>query len=216
MMRPWFCNRRELFAIPVLLLLSVTSVAAQVITDTTTKASVKHLPTAKIDVSNDEIKIKQGDAVVIASKGTTVQSGDFLIQMAGGSGALISRNGDTVAIRNLYEDKQHSVKLVVGNRYSALSGGDELLIGPTYKDVSRLLKAEPLDRRRIKYIEIPNSLGYIRDEVSLTSLVANSKLLSDIMHSDNRDDKSIAAKLIKTAAVLSQTTRHKGSYSSLH
>jgi hypothetical protein len=182
---------------------------SRVMTDTNRDTVVKYLPNARVIVGDS------GEALVAATKATTVRAGKYDITVRPGAGVLIALNGDLLSVRPLFENADKSVRVQFGQRFAELSAGQELLVAPNFREASRLLRADQVARRQIRNFDTPDGTSYMRSEIQLISVAQNSKLLAAIMSSHQAGDKSLSAKVVKMAACLAQTKGRKGSYSPL-
>jgi hypothetical protein len=189
---------------------------SRVMTDTNRDTVVKYLPNARVIVGESRVvQVDSGEALVAATKATTVRAGKYDITVRPGAGVLIALNGDLLSVRPLFENADKSVRVQFGQRFAELSAGQELLVAPNFREASRLLRADQVARRQIRNFDTPDGTSYMRSEIQLISVAQNSKLLAAIMSSHQAGDKSLSAKVVKMAACLAQTKGRKGSYSPL-
>src|SRR5438874_892886 len=99
----------------------------------TRTATIKYVPHAKVTADEDGlIHLQSGEIFVAARKKTSVEAGKYSVEIEPNSGALVSRELDSVSVRNVYEHNSGAVRVTLPSSYTTLSAGEELLVSPTY------------------------------------------------------------------------------------
>lgn len=178
-------------------------------------ATVKYTERASIEIQTpDTLVMKFGDAVVSTRKATTVRAGTHVVKLAPGTVAMLAYKGDHLKVRNIYESSTTGIVAnIEGKKLIGLQAGHEVIIARSGASINRILGEEPIGRRRLRHSEISGSHTIINSEVSLTSLLQNTNILSQLVRSDTREDKALIGKIMKMAVSLSIVTPHHGSYS---
>jgi hypothetical protein len=162
---------------------------------------------------SDVVVLEKGQMLVAAVKKIHVKSGYYVVEIAPGTIAFVDANDKLVKVRNMWEETANAVSVVANGKSVAVGSGGELVLGQTNGLVTAEVKADPVARRRVRLFDLPGAHVVARSEVSIVSLIQNSKLLSELVKSENESDRQLAEKMIKMAACLAQTTASHGPYS---
>ncbi|MBX9879479.1 MAG: hypothetical protein K2Y22_13545 [Candidatus Obscuribacterales bacterium] len=186
---------------------------SEIYTFETAGTSIKCVGGARVLVNEPGVvAVKQGDVVIAANKGkTTVRSGDAIITIDSSTIAFISQEGNSLKIRNLYETGGDSMCVVVDGKQFHVAVGHEVIISEN-EAVYKESKHDKVGRRHTKAIDSQCDKHIATCEFSLLSLIETSKILRQICHSNEADDKAIEARLVKMAACLMLTTSSHGAY----
>jgi fibronectin-binding autotransporter adhesin len=187
----------------------------QVNTLTSHTAIVKYTERASIEIETpDTLVMKYGDALISTRKATTVRAGKNVVKLAPGTVAMLAYKDSHLKIRNVYENSNASVTAnIEGKKLIGLQAGHEVIIARSGASINKILGEEPVGRRRLKHSEITGSHTIVHSEVSLTSLLQNTNILSQLVRSNVGEDKQLIGKIMKMAVSLSIVTPHHGSYS---
>lgn len=178
-----------------------------VLTAITDSALIKHGGNAKVAKDRSgTIRLPNGEIVISASKDTVIQSGACNILIRRGAIALVSSEEKLVRVRVLWENKAKSVRACTGKQFLNLSAGEELIVAESHAALSEGLKEDSVGRRRIKEHALPDGYVALTSEFSLVSLFQGTDLLKELIKSNDKSDRSIAKKLIKMAACITQVT----------
>jgi hypothetical protein len=194
------------------------SLSSSMNTLTTTTALIKHTGQAQVVLEKQAgtIDINNGQTFVYSYKPTVVNSMDAKIIINPETMALISREGNIVKIRNIYELNAKSISIVVGGKFFHIAAGEEVCLGQNGTAIVKSLMDDAVGRRRLQNIDVSSGHSLTRCEVSLVSLVQHSEVLTRIKDSTNPADKALAQKLVKMAACLSFVTAGHGPFGQLN
>jgi hypothetical protein len=156
------------------------------------------------------VTVKKGDALIFASKPTTVQCGAWQMTVAKDTIVLVNKHGKTVKIRNLYEHKPGSLNLSCQNKQMTLSGGQAIFASSDLTTLNNNLSQDPIPRRQLKTYTLENGQAVASFEFSLVALLPNQTLVS--LASKDSDDQVITKKLYKMAACIMLVTYAHGPY----
>jgi hypothetical protein len=183
---------------------------------TTRTAIVKHNGKASIGFEHPTVmKIDDGEVLVSAEQQTIVKTPHSLITINPNTIALITVEGNKVTkVRNLWELGNRDIRQTVNGNYVDIAAGEESVLGWDQVGVSKSIAKDSLGRRKSRGIEVPGGMYMQRAEVPLTTLMQpeNSAFLSDLVNSNNAQDRALANKLVKMAAVLQQVTAKHGQF----
>ncbi len=179
-------------------------------------ALVEYSPAAQLSAKEiGVVSLDSGEAMIIASDDTVINTGGHQITVAGGTIAHISQEDGVTKVRNLYEQTPGSkgVRALVDGQLVATSAGTEIIASFDANALNESVKKDAIGRRQMQSFDVGGA-KVATCEISLVSLVPNSDLLPLVMHSKQKNDRAIAEKLIKMAACLSTATSSHGPYKS--
>jgi hypothetical protein len=104
------------------------------------------------------------------------------------------------------------VTVQAGNSRISLPPGKEIVVSDHQLSIDEKQKGDGIGRRDFRTYVAGETLHVTVSDVSLTSMLANSTQLRAMRHPAGLIEKKVAARLIKTAAVVDQVTRQKGAY----
>lgn len=159
------------------------------------------------------ICFEDGEALVAASKKTIIKSGDAKIELKPGTLAVVAKKDGTLCVRNIYEKKSCAVLTTVGQRVIGLQVAQELLLGPKGISLSRALSRDAVGRRRVQSLDLKSGHTCISSEISLSSLMQNSPILTQLLRSADSADRQIASRLMKMSVCVTLATSSHGNYS---
>lgn len=160
------------------------------------------------------LNFTEGEIMVTANQRTLVKAGPALIHFAPGAVAVMSLRNGMLKVRNVYEKGGTGVKACLpGRKCIGLQAGQEIILGPKGLSLSKGLSDEPVGRRRVTSLDLPSGHTFICSEISLSSFMQNSPILSQVMRSGNPADRAVAEKIMKMAVCLSVVTSSHGNYS---
>lgn len=173
---------------------------------------VKCIGNARVSVNQPGVvELKHGDVVIASTKGKTiVNSGDTSIAIEPSTIAYLSQEGTSLKIRNLHENGGSPLSVLVGGRLFHIGVGHEIVISESESAYQHKIQ-DNVARRHIRRVNQANK-HIATCEFSLLSLIETSRILKQICHSKEADDKALEARLVKTAACLMLTTGSHGPY----
>ncbi|MBX9688189.1 MAG: hypothetical protein K2X27_15885 [Candidatus Obscuribacterales bacterium] len=179
-------------------------------------ATVKYTGRCRISMTSPGLLVLEGgEALVSASRKTVVKIGAAHVELKAGTVAILGSSNSLVKVRNVYEKQNTGVlATIAGKKVLGLQVGQELIVGPKGISLSRALSADPVGRRRLSSLELGSS-GHscISSEFSLSSLMQNSRILAELVRSENYADRELAQKIMKMAVCISIVTSSHGNYS---
>lgn len=160
------------------------------------------------------LNFTDGEIMVAATHRTLVKAGPALIHFSPGAVAVLSMHNGMLKVRNVYEKSGTAIKACIpGRKCLGVQAGQEIILGPKGLSLSKALSDEPVGRRRLTSVDLPSGHTFICSEISLSSFMQNSPVLSQVMRSGNPADRALAEKILKMAVCLSVVTSSHGNYS---
>ncbi|MBX9690068.1 MAG: hypothetical protein K2X27_25375, partial [Candidatus Obscuribacterales bacterium] len=182
---------------------------------TTHTALVKHNGKAVIGFEHPTImQIHEGEVLVSADKVTVVKTPHSVVTINPNTIALISVENKVTKVRNLWELGHGCIRQTVAGKFVDICAGEESILGWDQLGVNKALSKDVVGRRKVRGIDVPGGMYMQRAEVSLVALMQpeTSEFLHDLVSSNNPNDKALANKLVKMAAVLTQVTAKHGQF----
>jgi len=161
--------------------------------------------------ADGSLTLESGDLLIQPSKKTTVHFGQASVAVEPNSMVLITKEGSTIKIANVWERQTGSARIHIGERFIPLCAGREAIITASTKDSSRAMKDVDVARRRIKESKC-GGLVVTTADVSIHSLLRSDRVLNTLVRSTKSDDKAACNRIIKMAAVLTMATSGRGKY----
>ncbi len=193
-----------------------TSMRVGLFTLTGDSSLIKHCGSARVCMeSTNVVNLSKGETLIFSSKPTIVKVGSFVINIAPAAIVLVSNQGDIVKVRNLCEKTSLSVVVSFNGKQTALAAGQEVMLGTNTDAIKKAMNAEPIGRRQMHAVEFTHGPSIMKCEVSLLSLIQNVDVLNKLMLSKNKEDRDIARRLMKMAAVISQVSAGHGAYTTV-
>jgi hypothetical protein len=153
-----------------------------------------------------------GETLLTPSKKTTVNVGFGSLTIKSGSVVWIDRQAACVKVRVLFENASNAVQLNLGPGSSiSLQAGQEAVLGQDKSAVARAMQTDRLPRRQTRHIQAANA-SLSTSEFPLLSFMQSAMILRAVLGSENKADRLLSTKLIKTAACLIQVTSSHGAY----
>ena len=180
-------------------------------------ASVRHSGQARLTFRQSGlVNLRDGEILVASSRPTTVEAGNCTVAFAPGTIALVSRNGETVAVRTLHDSRGNSTTMYSGGQQLArISAGQEVVLAPDASALSATVSQAPLGRRRMALQQTIGGKLLGHCDVPSLAVIDNSQVLNSVIHSTRRSDRAIAERLLKTAACLQMVTAKYGAYAAV-
>ncbi len=142
------------------------------------------------------INIVKGSALIFASKPTTVQCGAWQMTLEPNTIILVSKQNDTIKIRNIYQDKAASLRLSCESKHVSLESGQAIVVGPDEASVKESLGADNASTSQLKPLSMGNGQFAVTCDLCLESPL--SSINSNVLPGD--DNQSVAKRLYKKAA----------------
>lgn len=187
-----------------------------VVTNSAT-AEIRYVGSASgVRVQGGEVYASRGETLLWCSKETTVRAGDCTIHIRAGTVAIVLHEGAVVKVRNLWESRAHSIRVLVGNRSTDIAAGHEVVVGRNDGSLAQSLQKDRAGRRGVDLVALEGEKRLVRGEVSLVSLLQTSGVLKHVLGGSNAADRALAGKVMKMAACLMQLTAQRGIYARLN
>lgn len=180
-------------------------------------ALIKHAGHAQfvIDEHSGAVYLNRGEILVVSHKLSTIKAGECSVTVQPGAIALIRIFDNVLKVRNLYDNSGHGINLNLTDSCLAVNVGQEIVIGAHAVIISKAMHADRISRRATRSYQLACKQNLARSEVSIVSLLQNSAVLSRLVASSSKEDKAIATRLTKIAAVLQTVTGSRGAYSQI-
>lgn len=178
-------------------------------------ASIRHTGDAAIAwIAPDQIELKDGEILVVATKRTSVVTSDSKVIVEAGSVSLINNDDGMVRVATLWNNHDSDVTIQSAGRGLKVAAGNETVVAGSLQNLDFHLKNDDTARRRVVQSALPSGKQVLSAEVSFLSLLDNSTVLKSVLNSKRDSDHDITAKLCKMAVILSHVTGKHGAYGS--
>lgn len=167
---------------------------------------------AKLDIKGQIITLEAGEVLVRTALPCLVKSGGSRILVSGNSICLINNHDDVVQVKNLVEDKLRSAAVFVGEKKFDLAAGQEFVSAPTYEVLGNTLVKDQIGRRAIRAFDLEDGQSAMLCDFSIASAAKKSAVVSPLIKSKDKNDKSVLAETMKMAAALWMVTGQRGQY----
>lgn len=158
------------------------------------------------------LKLQNGEICLETFGPSTVLAGNQKICLDGHSITLIDKKADTVTVRNLYDRKTGTVRVIDGKQSVNLQIGHEAIINSERgKDIVPHF-ADNVGRRKSTRMEMADGSSLLTSEVSLVSLFKDDPLMSTLAKSKKDNDRELIDRALKSAVILNMTTASHGEY----
>jgi len=180
--------------------------------------SVRHDGQARLTfLESGLVSLQDGEILVASSKQIMVEAGDFTITLAPGTIAVVSRDGGAVSVRTLHDSRGNSTRVYGGgNEIARISAGQEVVTAMDGPALSTAISRIPVGRRRMELRTANGNQMVAHCDVSPLSVIQNSSVLTNLMHSSRNSDRAIVENVLKTAACLQMVSGHHGAYQAVH
>ncbi|MBY0357277.1 MAG: hypothetical protein K2W82_04680 [Candidatus Obscuribacterales bacterium] len=182
----------------------------------TADVKVRLFGDSEADIKDSTIHLKSGE-ILIAAKGNTRLLYDkhlFALKPKSLTLAKVDAQG-TVHLFQLSDAAAKSLSACFGQRSINISCGQELCFDTNRDNIVSSMKVDRIPRRNISYHDIPDYGTVSNSEFSLVSLLQTNKLLADLLHSQQSEDKQVCNNLLKMAAALYMVTSKHGPFASV-
>jgi hypothetical protein len=171
----------------------------------------------KVTVESDNhIDFHSGEMLVWAIGETRIKCLSGVITIAPQTVALFQGNDSAVSVSNVYECNGKSTVLeTVDGQEIYVSAGNSLAFANNDDNLKSLLCAQQFGRRNIRTWRGADDKDYLRSEISLVSLLHESKLLHELTKRPTKSEQVIVERIMKMAACLHVATSHHGPYTSV-
>jgi hypothetical protein len=179
----------------------------------TDTAEIRYAGRARgIRTQGSEVSVSNGETLLWCLKDTTVLAGDCIVHIRAGTAAIVLHEGAVVKVRNLWESRAHSIRVLIGNKSTQIAAGQEMAVGRNDGTLAQSLQTDRTGRRGVNLVALDREKSLVRGEVSLVSLLQNSRVLRHVLRGSNATDRALADKVMKMAACLMQLTAQRGVY----
>ncbi|HEY9868101.1 MAG TPA: hypothetical protein V6D08_02750 [Candidatus Obscuribacterales bacterium] len=158
--------------------------------------------------------LSQGSTLAEVRDGLRMETRHGTVFAKPGSVVLVSADDKITRVLNLADKHGGSVDFVVGKHVVPLAPGTELNILPrSARDAEALVWSDGIARRDLRITPVDSNLQLIINQVSIVDAFAKNPLLAGLRASGSPADKSLARRIVRTAAVIALTSdRFKGPY----
>lgn len=185
-------------------------------TSSTAGSVIKHHGSASFKVENENsIQLKEGELLVSADTLTAIRTSSGMVTLTPGSIALISKSGDTLKVRSLYDTGVSSIKVYCGKQSMPLTAGQEIIVATTYDTTSKSMRSDSVARRRLKSIDLIDGRNLTHSEYSFLTLLSSSATLSKVMKNSDNDSQPIAERVSKMMVMLGIVTASHGQFNQI-
>jgi hypothetical protein len=180
----------------------------------TGSAVMRYVANSKFSfVSDNTIKLEQGEVVIVADKDTFINTGATTVEMRAGSVVIVKRNATATSVATVWEPRNGAVHARVEQREFAVPVGNEYIWCKSDAELQKVVRGDSSGRRRIHTTELTSGSSIMTSEVSFISLLGGSPVLQRMYKSQEDSDKDLTRKLSKMAVVLSVVTSGHGAFS---
>ncbi len=160
-----------------------------------------------------KMTFEQGRGIFVPSSDTTVETPKGTVRIGAGSVAFLVLTEQQLAVYDLHDTHKRSITVETGDRSFTLAPGRHLLVGQGdvngYSDVNPV---ECLMHRNIVKSDLEHGNWVFTSEFSVPYAVQAIKPLRAVMHSSDTRARSVANRILKTAAILSHLTGANGQF----
>ncbi len=177
------------------------------------------MPIAYHQIAENEIN-SQLSYVIKASQNLEFKVLNNTVKLKAGAIVLIAANNNTVSIYNLHDKVNGSVRVnIANNKLYVIKPGSQLTVvinntgiynkfGNTFANINML---EKVGYRGIKQVSI-NNINIFKSDYSIVSAISALNPLMKMAKSSDINMRKAYNDILKTAAVVNQTTVYKGLY----
>jgi hypothetical protein len=159
------------------------------------------------------IKLKDGNALVIAIGKTLLDADSALISMEDGAKALIMKNADCVAIYNLHDRGQGQITLTVNNQVIPIALGTELILSKSFSgDFESVNPGRLIPYRHVEEFKLKDGRKVFIAGFSILSALRTVKPLSEMLRSKSAEHRKICSEILRSAACLGILKAADGPY----
>lgn len=152
---------------------------------------------------SDCVTLDNGSALFVPSKDMTVVTPKGSVKLAANSVAYVNVNSDQLSVYDINDNHKASVVVSTGGRDLTLSPGRHLVVttdkAKTFADVNPI---ESIMHRSVNRHELGAGKRAFVSEFSIPSAVNVVKPLKAVLNSSDADAKKVAARILKTSAVV--------------
>lgn len=165
-----------------------------------------------IDQDESIISLADRNGIFAQTKDTVVKTRFGDVTIAAGSAVMLLQHGASLAIFNLHDDHPGAVTFKSGDESHTVEVGKQLVLTQN-KDAS----FADVNKSHIGYRGLTpgtvNNNNAFSAEFSLLSAVTTVEGLFNLLHSNKKEERQLASKILKTAAAMSIIGQNKGVYS---
>jgi hypothetical protein len=163
-------------------------------------------------VSEGVLRLQNGEICLETFNPVTVLAGSQKISLTGHSVTLIDKESDCLIVRNLYDEKSATVRVIGGKESMSLQIGQEAVINfqrgneivPNYVD--------SIARRRTYRVDLSEGASLLNSEISLIMLLRDDPIMSTLRKSGNARDRDLIDRVLKSAVIVNLVTAGHGQY----
>ncbi len=176
-----------------------------------------HLGLADVSRRHDgTLTLKEGEVLLYTSQRTNLEVGTCVVSMLPETAVLVEKTEDAIKIRNIYETKANSVKIMKpGGHLTSLEVSNEIILSAD-QPTAMLALVDRVGRRKIRDYKLQSGTTLTRSEISLVSLLTESQLLQFLRNSKDNECRKLHKRLLKTAACTWVVTGNHQVYSTIH
>jgi hypothetical protein len=155
---------------------------------------------------NGDLNLKRGTILVHPNQQIQIKCGDKTVKIEKGSIAEITKQGDSLLIRNLHEKSKQTIEVTINKNHKILlRAGEQAHIGSTPTE-------DQVGKRATQTHDLPQGKTLTRSEFSLISWMQSSTLWQQSQESTTPESKQLQKHIHKMAACLMVVTSKYGSY----
>ncbi len=152
---------------------------------------------------SDCVTLDNGSALFVPSRDMTVVTPKGSVKLAANSVAYVNANSNQLSVYDISDSHKASVVVSTGGRDLTLSPGRHLVV--THDKAKNFAEVNPIEsimHRSVKGHELGAGKRAFVSEFSIPSAVNVVKPLKAMLNSNDADAKKVAARIIKTSAVV--------------
>ena len=158
-------------------------------------------------------KLTRGNMLIAPKSDTVVETPFGQVSVRAGAVALIMAQHNGVAVYNLHDERTGSVSLTAGSSTTVLTPGRHVLITsskiPSFNWANA---AESFVYRNVNSRSCGADIQAFTSEFSLVHALTNVRQLRQIIAASQPESRHVAARLLKTAAIIGQLGARGGDY----
>jgi hypothetical protein len=149
-----------------------------------------------------QLRMSHGEILVSPSADCHIMAGKYILHLTKDVICSIQFENDVLIVRNLHERHSRSAYIYVSGHSAEIPLGRELIIGNSGASVKKTLNMKEQPRRKLNPLLNHEGSYFVTSEISPIYLMRNSHLIAKVINQNTAQERSIRAKLVKTAACL--------------
>jgi hypothetical protein len=195
---------------------AAASSAREVYTTSADGATFKHAGQLNLVVEKPGFfNLKDGETLVASHKQTIVRAGEHIFRFGAGTIAMLSRTGDVIKCRSLWEGHADSIAVYSGGKWVTISAGQELIVAPSDVLITATMKDDSVGRRHLRDFDLDKAHHLAKCDFSIVSLMQTNSIIKQMLADGEDNNQPLARKIMKMAVCLNLVTATHGSYSRL-